>query len=550
MSLLVKMTSLYESKYFTIILILSVSTLFHLYNVTGFPTIHIDEGTYMYRAMHFLTFGNVEWNHSFYDHPYFGPVMLGSIFKIFNFPHFALSNIQFQGLMDAPYTIPRIMMGLFAVIDTFLIYAISKKLYGRNVGIISSLLFSVLPFTWALRRIYLESILLPLLLSSVLLVLYSNSLRKKTTWLLIFFSGVLLGLAIFTKAPLFTMIPFLIILIYKQNSKIAYVILFMIPVIAIPAIWPMDALSKGEIGQWSLGVSSQIARENASFPDAIYDIFKIDPVVFVISIIGILYAVVRRDYFIIFGTIPFLAFFSIFISYVNWFYMIPIFGFVCISFSVVISKILSHFPKYRIVIISITFLIILFGILSTLLLISTDVASFQNQTVLYITTILAKGSTFDESSSNKSELMTGSEEVNKSDKFSIGKPDDLKENISSRSSTTIIASPIYSWVYKFVYSYNGTFYSYTEDNEINKKGKLILVLDRYFRDFLVNNAEIINSTWNQDVGSAAILYDALSKLHSSKYFIGNSIEFDFDQYPYTSMRFNLGGSPVEVRTNF
>ena len=430
MSLLVKMTSLYGSKYFTIILILLVSTLFHLYNVTGFPTIHIDEGTYMYRAMHFLTIGNIEWNHSFYDHPYFGPIMLGSIFKIINFPHSVPSDILSQGLMDTPYTIPRIMIGLFAVIDTFLIYAISKKVYGRNVGIISSILFSVLPFTWALRRIYLESLLLPLLLGSVLLALYSNSQRIKTTWLLIFFSGVLLGLSIFTKAPLFTMIPLLIFLIYKQTSKIACLILFMIPVIAIPTIWPLDALNKGELDQWLLGVSSQIAREDASFPDAVYDIFKIDPDVFLISIIGILFAIVRRDYFIIFAIIPFLAFFSIFISYMNWFYMIPIFGFACISFSVVISNTLAHFPKYRIVIISITCLIILFGILSTLLLISTDVESFQNQTVLYITTILAKESTFDESSLNNSETMAESEEVNKSDKLSIGKPNDLKENIS------------------------------------------------------------------------------------------------------------------------
>ncbi|MDR4489942.1 MAG: hypothetical protein R2685_03440 [Candidatus Nitrosocosmicus sp.] len=143
MSLLARMTLIYESKYFTIILIISISTLFHLYNVTGFPTIHIDEGTYMYRAMHFLTLGNVGWNVSFYDHPYFGPVLLGILLKVVNYPLLVLSDTQFQGLANNPYLIPRLMMGLFAIIDTFLVYAISKRLYDRNVAILSAVLFSV-----------------------------------------------------------------------------------------------------------------------------------------------------------------------------------------------------------------------------------------------------------------------------------------------------------------------------------------------------------------------------------------------------------------------
>jgi len=552
MSLLARMTLIYESKYFTIILIISISTLFHLYNVTGFPTIHIDEGTYMYRAMHFLTLGNVGWNVSFYDHPYFGPVLLGILLKVVNYPLLVLSDTQFQGLANNPYLIPRLMMGLFAIIDTFLVYAISKRLYDRNVAILSAVLFSVMPFTWALRRIYLESLLLPFFLGSVLLVLYSNyqnQSNRKNTWLLISVSGILFGLSVFTKAPIFLMIPLLIYLIYKQNKELTYIIIFMIPVIVISTIWPLDALIKGEFEQWTLGVSSQMMRHDAAMLDAIYNILEIDPTIFSIGIAGILFAIIKRDYFILLGIIPFLAFFSILIDYINWFYMIPIFGFVCISSSVLIIRIISSFSKFKLFTVSIIGLVITFGFLSTLLLILTDVGSFQDQTISYINAILSNGDiNFDlgledpfkqKNAEPISDLGNSQRERN-----------NLRDSNINKLKTTMIASPIYSWIYKYIYSYNETSYSYTEDKEFRNDTKLILVLDRYFRDFLANNVESKNRTWNQDIASADRIYEVMKRLNSSKYFVGNGREFNFNQYPYSSMRFNLGGSPIEVRTNF
>lgn len=552
MSLLVRMTLIYESKYFTIVLIISTSTLFHLYDVTGFPTIHVDEGTYMYRAMHFLTWGNVGWNVSFYDHPYFGPILLGMLLKVVIYPILILSDTQFQGFANDPYLIPRLIMSLFSIVDAFLVYALSKILYNRDVGILSAVLFSIMPFTWALRRIYLESLLLPLFLGSILLVLYSNYQYKsgrKSIWLLISISGILLGLSIFTKAPIFLMIPLLIYLIYKQNNKLTYIIIFMIPVIVIPAIWPLDALIKGEFDQWTLGVTSQITRHNATMIEAIYNILEIDPIIFSIGFAGILFAIIRRDYFILLGIIPFLVFFSIFISYVNWFYMIPIFGFVCIAASVLLIKIMVYFPKFRLFTFSVTWIVIAFGFLSTFLLILTDVGLFQHQTISYINAILSKGS-IDFGSELEDNIKQKSPDPAYHEEDSQIEGDNSTDSNMNKSKITIISSPIYSWIYKYIYSYNETSYSYTEDKEFRNDGKLILVLDRYFRDFLANNVESKNSTWNQDVASADNIYEVMKGLNSSKYFVGNGIEFNFNQYPYSSIRFNLGGSPVEVRTNF
>ena len=62
-------------------------------------------------------------------------------------------------------------MGILAVVDTFLVYKISERRYNRNVAFIASVLFAVMPLSWLLRRILLDSILLPFLLSSILIAI-------------------------------------------------------------------------------------------------------------------------------------------------------------------------------------------------------------------------------------------------------------------------------------------------------------------------------------------------------------------------------------------
>ncbi|HYF99963.1 MAG TPA: glycosyltransferase family 39 protein [Candidatus Saccharimonadales bacterium] len=552
MSFLDKMTLFYNNKFHMVILILLVTSFIHLWNPTGFPNVHVDEGTYMFRAMHLLSTGNIDWNASFYDHPYFGPILLAGMLYVINFPAIITSEIQNDSPIYSSYFIPRIIIGIFAILDTILIYAITKIRYGRNAAIISALLFSVMPFTWGLRRIYLESLLYPLLLSSILIVLYLNSCKslkpKKISRLLILFSGVLLGLAIFTKAPAVTMIPLLAFYSYKYNRKIIHVVLFLVPVIIVPFLWPFDAMLKGEFQQWVLGLTSQIDRQNDSIVDSLYDIFLIDPIILSLGLIGTAFAIIKRDFFIVFGIIPFIAFFSFFISYLNWFYFIPIFGFLCISSGVLLEWIIKHLQRYGVATVLIPSIVIALGILSTYVLISTDIASFQFVAMSYINTILEKDSKNHTVIENNSGAQSSkyNELIQDNDFQKEAKHIEGSENSKS---IVIIASPIYSWIYKFVYLYEDTFYSYTDNTEIKNGSKIILVLDRYFRDYLANNLESRNKSWNENLGTSDKLYKVIGELNSSKYFTGTSRNFDFYQYPYTSMRFNLGGSPIEIRSN-
>ena len=502
MSLLDKVTSLYKNKYYLIILIISITIFIHLFNPIGFPSVHVDEGIYMYRAMHLLTFGNLEWNTSFYDHPYFGPIILASLLYIINYPTIVAPDFHDYSSVELAYMVPRLIIGFFSILDTILLYAITKIQYNRDVAIISSLLFSIMPLTWAIRRIYLESILYPFLLSAILIVVYlksSKNLSIKTGNFLIFVSGIMLGLSIFTKAPMIAMIPLLTFYIYLYKRKIIQIFLFLIPTIFIPLLWPIDAVFSGEFDQWTIGVISQLERQNGSILNALYDLYSIDPILLVMGLAGIVFAVIRRDLFLIIWIVPFLIIFSFFISYVNWFHLIPLFGLFCIASGVMIDWIIKRSSKARIIPISIISVMMAIGFFSTLVLISTNISSFQYQSMAYINTLLSRTAESpiqypDKTISPPSITLN---KVNQNIDSRDATPHYLENNNASDNySTVIISSPIYSWIYKFIYNYNSTFSSYTENKEVKKEDKVILILDRYFRDFLVNNLESRNKSWN------------------------------------------------------
>src|SRR5918995_4520324 len=111
-----------------------------------------------------------------YDHPYFGQLFLAGVFSIVGYPNLVpVSDGSVEELkisVGQLYLFPRILMGLLAVIDTFLIYKIAERMYTRNAAIVAAVLFAVMPLTWLTRRVVLESIFLPLILSSILCALY------------------------------------------------------------------------------------------------------------------------------------------------------------------------------------------------------------------------------------------------------------------------------------------------------------------------------------------------------------------------------------------
>lgn len=137
-------------------LILSAYT--HLWNVTGFPSVHIDEAHYMRRAMLVINGMGPQESASTgyprtYDHPYFGQLFLGGILKLIAYPNMYYSGDNTHSI-EMLHFIPRIIMGILAVVDTFLLYCILQIRYNRTVALISTILFAVMPMTWILRRVW------------------------------------------------------------------------------------------------------------------------------------------------------------------------------------------------------------------------------------------------------------------------------------------------------------------------------------------------------------------------------------------------------------
>ena len=212
------------------------------------------------------------------------------------------------------YLVPRVLMGILAVVDTFLVYKIADARYNRKVAFVSATLFAVMPLGSLLRGIFLDSIALPFILLSILFAIYyakseaynrSNDNNRKI--LLTLLSGIFLGLAIFTKMPVFTMIPLVTFIILKRNdtkgsnnnsndsnsnfknrhSQLKLLAIWFVPVVLIPLIWPLYAISVGQFDNWIEGVVYQTARDSGgkNLRSSILYIAEIDPVLLILGLL-------------------------------------------------------------------------------------------------------------------------------------------------------------------------------------------------------------------------------------------------------------------------
>jgi Dolichyl-phosphate-mannose-protein mannosyltransferase len=321
---------------------LIISAFTHLWNPIGFPYgPSNDEGIYIRRAMHVLT-GQGPQESSLYDHPYFSQFFLAGVFKIIGYPDSLNPSLGNMHSIERLYLVPRILMGILAVADTFLIYRIAEYRYNKTVALIASILFAVMPITWIIRRILLEPIQLPFLLSSILFaVCYTKEAKNKNKHILpILLSGIFLGLAIFTKISLFSMIPLVGFLVYSNNNKnnnsnnntrnLRAVGLWFIPVILIPLIWPAYAISINQFDLWLHGIYFQTHRGAQTLFESINYDFQTDPLFLSLGIIGLVFAAIRRDAVLLLWTIPFLIFLY-FAGFVSYWHLVPLFPVFCIA---------------------------------------------------------------------------------------------------------------------------------------------------------------------------------------------------------------------------
>ncbi|HKQ22002.1 MAG TPA: glycosyltransferase family 39 protein [Nitrososphaeraceae archaeon] len=404
-----------------IIIPLVLSAFTHLWNPVGYPAIHVDEGHYMRRAMQVIQgLGPQESNSTYdygYDHPYFGQIFLAAALSIVNYPNSINPTVTPQSI-EMLYLLPRVLMGLLAVVDTFLVYKIADTRYNRKVAFVSATLFAVMPLSGMLRGIFLDSISLPFILLSILFAVYyaksssrpldsSNQLDgnvKKLRYLLLLLSGIFLGLAIFTKLPVFTFIPLIVYIIINKNIlnsnndkntgnqsvrlNIKSLGIWFIPVLLIPLIWPGYALSVGQLGSWMDGVIYQTARDSGGkdLRSSFVLVFGLDPILLTIAGAATIWSVIKKDYFVLLWGLPYLVFLY-FIGWVvpiHWINLVPI---VCIASAVLIDnwinaaasqKFIRLYPHF---IISAVFV---FGFLGTTILVESNLNTMYFQVYYFM----------------------------------------------------------------------------------------------------------------------------------------------------------------------
>jgi hypothetical protein len=91
---------------------LTLSTVTHLWNPIGFPGIHVDEGTYMRRAMHVIAYLDPQGSQgsgTYYDHPYFGQLFLASILSLFGYPDSLQPSADVKTI-EMLHMFPRVLM--------------------------------------------------------------------------------------------------------------------------------------------------------------------------------------------------------------------------------------------------------------------------------------------------------------------------------------------------------------------------------------------------------------------------------------------------------
>jgi hypothetical protein len=486
---------------------LALSAYTHLWNPVGFPNLFYDEGVYMRRAMHVME-GLGPQEAYYYDHPFFGQIFLGGILTIIGYPESLNPSPDMQSI-ESLYQVPRILMGILAVIDTFLIYKISERMYNRNIALFASILFAVMPVAWFTRMILLDSILLPFLLFSIFLAVYATKSKSEknnnNNNILIVLSGVFLGIAIFTKVPAFTMIPLVAFLIYRNNNRSLKALgIWFVPVILIPLIWPAQSILAGAFTSWTNDVLWQINRENAGLPWIVFLLAITDPFIFAAGFGGLAYSFVRRDYFILLWILPFMAFLGV-LGYTNFFYWIPILPALCIGAAKLLFDIIEKSKKItqKMLTVAILSSIVVFGLTSTTLLIVTDVTSAQIESAAYVARYL-----------------------DQTEDGAAGNP-------------TVVSNPIYSWIFKYVFDKDHIFSDYRDMLYFpvdTAKSRVLLIADPRF---------------TLDIGNEdnQLLHELYSNTSTIATFKGKVTNFDLGLYPYTSMIENYEGSEVAIRLN-
>jgi hypothetical protein len=446
-----------SNKFLLLFIPLSLAAFTHLWNPIGFPHPDFDEGIYMRRALHVLAGQGpqeITGSFSLYDHPYFGQLFLAGALSLIGYPNSLNPVIGNVPSIETLFMAPRVLMGLLVIVDTVLIYGITQRRYNNTVALIASILFAVFPFSLLLRTIWLESIQLPFILSSILCAVSLKSVSRERKNILILFSGVFLGIAIFTKIPAVTIIPVVAYLVFtNSNRNLKNVLLWLLPVILIPLIWPAYSMYLGEFFSWIHGIYGQSHRTGITLLSSLNDFLKIDPVMALFGIAGIVYAALKRDFFILLWAIPLLIFLSL-TAGTSYYLLLPIFPALCIGAArlIELSKYITRIKINQVLPFLIIAIVGMFGLITSTIIITTSSNTPYFNSAAFLTKYLQDISTIN----------------------------------ANNDKITVISDPFFLWMPQYVFHLKHEYVPFYMLVSINTD-KVAFVIDKNFLDGLSVN---------------------------------------------------------------
>jgi hypothetical protein len=290
-----------------------------------------------------------------------------------------------------------------------------------------------------------------------------------------------------------------------------FFVLWLVPVVSIPLIWPAYALSVGDSHEWLSGVlwqgSQRQGEEGKTLKDIVLIFFRIDPLLFVLGIAGFVYAALKKDYFPLVWAAPylFLMYAVGWATHFHWILLLPIF---CISAaSILLGSFRWVTKNKRAALRLLPYVVIsavsIFAIVSTTMLITSNLSLAQFQAAAF-----------------------ASHDVQ-----------------SIAADTTVISSPIYSWIFKYILERDHVFAHVRDSSQPLQTKQILLIVDATFYHVLSNEGE--------DMKQIELMKMIQDETYPIASFRDTVIRYDMKAYPYTSMReADIGGGQIVVQANY
>jgi hypothetical protein len=285
---------------------------------------------------------------------------------------------------------------------------------------------------------------------------------------------------------------------------------------------------------WLRDLLWQTQRQGDSLLSSLTTIFEIDPVLIIVGIAGLIYAEIKRDYMILLWAVPFLIFLFL-MGFVSFFYLIPLIPLFSIAGARFIEDLVNRINNKRnrrIITSTIILSIVIFGMINSSLLITTNVNSSYLEVYAFVVQHLVH------------ESQKANHEIKQIEEKNIARPSGYNDGM-----ITLIGNQWtrgYYWIPKYVFDTDVDIIllpSSVSSPPAIHTDKILLKLDNYvLRSQHYNEKDSEHLKWLNSINSTTNKIAVFTEK--------SPIFKDYNSYPYSgSMNHNRGIAVTEFRAN-